>query len=294
MGIGSFWTKLRIWGVTAATVGSFGLMLEQRLKAPNDELANCVAWTMIEDGVTKAEIKCDGHIEVLREQMPAVDRLLAKRNRSQFASIDDQSMNSALGGHAGELVDFDEEGLSDAPMLFRGTVKEDEDVGLALHQHDGGVSPIIGFAGNHRPVIGQKVVVRAVIEPDDSVSWTSYALRVLEWWDDPDPEMEWDLEPGSDIADMQRLPAEDRFAQRGSFLSSSPVEYRSGKFSIFNSRLIFKSKRGQRFLVGGELDLDMMVIGEDYIVEAQTGIDNPDLDLPTLYISQIYPEPGGV
>jgi hypothetical protein len=141
--------------------------------------------------------------------------------------------------------------------------------------------------------MGQKVIVRATVEPDDSVSWTSYALRVLEWWDDPDAEMEWDLEPGSDIADLQRLPSEDRFAKRGSFSASSPIELRSGKFSIFNSRIVFASRGGQQFLVGGEVDLETMVMGEDYIIEAQTGVENPEFDLPTLYIRRIHPEPSG-
>jgi hypothetical protein len=187
MGIGSFWTKLRVWGVTVATIGSFGLMLEQRLKAPSDELANCVAWSMIEDGVTKAVIKSDGTIEVLREEMPAVDRLLAKRERPQLVTVDDRSKINITRDPLGELVNFDEgDGLANEPMLFRGTLEEDEDVGLALHQHDGSVSPVIGFEGSDRPLMGQKVIVRATVEPDDSVSWTSYALRVLEWWDDPD------------------------------------------------------------------------------------------------------------
>ena len=294
MGIGSFRTKLRIWGIAFATIGSFGLMIEQRLKAPNDKLAECVAWTMIEDGVTKVGIKCDGNIEVLRDEMPAVDKLLAKRNSPQSMRGDDPLIDDGTSISVGELVRFDKaEALADAPMLFRGTVKENEEVGLALHQHDGGISPISGFETSDGPVMGQKIVVRASVEPDNSVSWASYALRVLEWWDDPDAEMEWDLEPGSDIVDMQRLPSEDRFAKRGSYLNSSSVELRSGKFSILNSRIIFESRGGQRFLISGEIDLDSMVMGEDYIVEAQTGIDDPEFDLPMLYIKQLHHEPRG-
>jgi hypothetical protein len=41
------------------------------------------------------------------------------------------------------------------------------------------------------------------------------------------------------------------------------------------------------------VDLETMVMGEDYIIEAQTGVENPEFDLPTLYIRRIHPEPSG-
>ena len=81
-GRGSFIAKLAIYAGIAgglAGMGSLGLDVAAALKKPDSEIARCVAWTMVDDGVTRAGIRCNGSYEVLKSQMPAVARLISAR-----------------------------------------------------------------------------------------------------------------------------------------------------------------------------------------------------------------------
>ena len=81
-GRGSFVEKLAIYsGIVGglAGLGSLGFDVANALKKPDSEIARCVAWTMIDDGVTRVGICCGGSYEVLKSQMPAVARLISAR-----------------------------------------------------------------------------------------------------------------------------------------------------------------------------------------------------------------------
>jgi len=144
-GRGSFKVVLSIFGVLGglASAGRLGLDIADRLMQADTELAKCVAWTMVEDGVTKAGIECGGTLEVLREEMPAVKRILEGRV--------EHSRNATAGEHFAEqdLTDlanglyFDETGQSSREWPdhsdFLNIPAEPEDVQLPgrFHERDG-------------------------------------------------------------------------------------------------------------------------------------------------------------
>ena len=113
-GRGSFRITLAIFGILggAASVGSLTLDIVDRLKQPGSEIARCVAWTMIEDGVTKVGVRCERQFEISREDMPAVRVLLDEQlaqtqedmNEEPAAHGDDEDLadRTASSGHAAD------------------------------------------------------------------------------------------------------------------------------------------------------------------------------------------------
>jgi hypothetical protein len=88
LGRGSFRTKLVFWGTALATIGSFALQVEERITATEEyEIAKCVAQMALETGAAKVTLMtCEGPIDVLRDEIPAVDAFLEARRATPEVS----------------------------------------------------------------------------------------------------------------------------------------------------------------------------------------------------------------
>ena len=93
-GRGSWAANLLIYGAAGMTIATGVSQIIDLLKEDDSELAECVAWTIVEDGVSKVGIRCEGEHEVLRDEMPAVRALEARLAAQSMA--DHQSYQVAI------------------------------------------------------------------------------------------------------------------------------------------------------------------------------------------------------
>jgi len=105
IGTGSLWGKIKIIGgvaVGVATIGSFGLAIEERLNQPTPVIAQCVAEMALDSGVVSATIVTqDCHITVHTKDLPAIDYVKHKRvaadEKRQQEKLEDQAGSLRLG-----------------------------------------------------------------------------------------------------------------------------------------------------------------------------------------------------
>jgi hypothetical protein len=332
LGRGSLRTKLLLYSAVAgafAGVGSFAKDIADVLKEPGSELARCVAWTVVEDGVTKAGIRCEGDYEVLREQMPAVARLEAIRvdGAERAARADDTlqtldpDFQTALD--SAELEESVERSVVAEELPDHSTftnVPAEPNVvelqgrfartrhGLFFVQPNGEVGLLGALPGNEDPPLDLPVVARLTAVRGPRGGWADRRLRVLGWTMDdqdspnherqPAPDIwrrggddeEFDLLPGPQSGDLKSIADPGHdLHEERSFIEQQPLGAFVGQLAFENDDVVLVTDDGDTFLVVGDLDYPSRETHLAFAVIGRAGLEVDDRGRRRLLAVEIYP-----
>ena len=329
-GRGSFVAKLAIYSGIAgglASVGSLGLSVVNSLKKPDSEIARCVAWTMVDDGVTKAGIRCGGSYEVLKSQMPAVARLIsargddpsgeATRARSGVwtdlsaaldASVPDdvgRSMEQVRGSSQERLftnVPPDPRSAQLPGRFVRDTT------GLSFVQQNGERGQMEEEAEKLDPPIETSVVARLSAVRGSRGGWADRRLRLHDWfpanggerqksprsvpdiWQRGGDDEEFDLLPGQQSEDLRNVsdPGHDLYDE-SSFIEGQPVMAYPGELITDAQGWMLVTKDGDSFILDGEVEPSDAGAVHDVVVVGRAGLDVDERGRRRLLAEGIYP-----
>ncbi|MEN7537303.1 hypothetical protein [Aurantiacibacter flavus] len=280
MGRGSLYTRFLVTGAALATIYMAVDHAVHDLLSEGSELGQCVAEMVVENGVTKVSaMTCEGSIEVLRDQIPEVDKFLGG------GSLKDDNESGGVRMNYVGLASIDRPTLAFGRFAYEGQV-------LFFVAEDGERGRVDIFDPPGSPPIDEPVLVELLATRGDQGGWADRGLRVLRWQRPPNDESEFDLAPGAGFDEMTTAEDLDEAEPTASFVQGQPRRAFTGEFANQREGLVFHGTNGQTYVLDRVVGSSPIELGTPYVVIGRAGMDFEETGHRLLYAQIVMPVSG--